>query len=132
MESHSKIRLLRIAKGYSQEWIAKCLVISQNQYSKIERGIKPISKEMETKILELLSSKLPAQLEQPLDSKTSLLQLFYELQLEDQYEADTTLLDKFIAQRESLFTNLTNEIALLKKIRENIAAKTDTQMQGSK
>jgi transcriptional regulator with XRE-family HTH domain len=132
MEPHSKIRLLRIAKGYSQEWVAKCLVISQNQYSKIERGVKPISKDMEAKIFELLSYKLSAQLEQPIDSKTSLLQLFYELQLDDQYEADTTLLDKFIAQRESLLANLTNEISLLQKIRANIGAKTDTQKPGSK
>ena len=40
-----KIRVVRLLKGYSQEYIAMRLGISQNAYSKLERGrirIKPI------------------------------------------------------------------------------------------
>lgn len=32
-----RIRLLRIARGFSQEYVADCLGISQSAYSKIER-----------------------------------------------------------------------------------------------
>lgn len=35
---HFKIRKIRLEKGYSQEYMAECLKISQNTYSRIEAG----------------------------------------------------------------------------------------------
>lgn len=35
---HVKIRLIRLEKGYSQTYMAFCLNISQNSYSRLETG----------------------------------------------------------------------------------------------
>jgi len=59
-----KIRKLRVLKGYSQEYIADILKISQSAYSSIETNksklsidrIKQISDILETNFLDLISS----------------------------------------------------------------------------
>jgi len=59
-----KIRKLRVLKGYSQEYIADILKISQSAYSTIETNksklnidrIKQISDILETNFLDLISS----------------------------------------------------------------------------
>lgn len=43
MSFTEKIRLQRLAKGYSQEYMANELNISQNAYSKLERGETELS-----------------------------------------------------------------------------------------
>lgn len=49
-----KIRILRILKGYSQEYVSFQLDISQSAYSKIESGKHSISVRRLLKIAEIL------------------------------------------------------------------------------
>jgi transcriptional regulator with XRE-family HTH domain len=51
---HNKIRLIRIEKNLSQEYIATCLNISQSYYAKIENGKKEMSIKMFFDILKIL------------------------------------------------------------------------------
>jgi len=51
---HHKIKSLRIEKGYSQEYIAEQLKISQSYYAKIENGNKEISVKQLLQILKIL------------------------------------------------------------------------------
>ena len=51
---HLKIKSLRIEKGYSQEYLAEQLKISQSYYAKIENGNKEISVKQLLQILKIL------------------------------------------------------------------------------
>lgn len=58
-----KIRILRTIKGYSQEYMASKMNISQNAYSKMETGKSKISKENLKKIgniMEMTSEEIEA------------------------------------------------------------------------
>ncbi len=54
MEIGEKLRKVREMKGYSQEYIASQLQITQNAYSKIERGETRLSDERLQRIAEIL------------------------------------------------------------------------------
>lgn len=49
-----KIRLLRREKGFSQEYVADMLDISQSYYGRIENGERTISLDLLMKILSIL------------------------------------------------------------------------------
>ncbi|MXV49937.1 helix-turn-helix domain-containing protein [Pedobacter sp. HMF7647] len=49
-----KIRIQRVIKQYSQEYVANCMDISQAAYSKIERGETELSVERLYEIAEIL------------------------------------------------------------------------------
>lgn len=51
---HKNLRVIREVKGLSQEYVAKELGISQNAYSKIERGEIKLDDEKLTKIATVL------------------------------------------------------------------------------
>lgn len=55
---HNKIRLIRIEKNLSQEYIATCLNISQSYYAKIENGKKEMSIKMFFDILNILEKDI--------------------------------------------------------------------------
>lgn len=38
-----RIRMLRLKKKYSQEYMGACLFVSQNAYSKLERGLTSLT-----------------------------------------------------------------------------------------
>ena len=50
-----KIRIVRLTLGYSQEYMAQELGISQNVYSKNERNMKDVSLERVIQICEILN-----------------------------------------------------------------------------
>jgi transcriptional regulator with XRE-family HTH domain len=50
-----KIRTVRVVKGYSQEYMAFNLNISQNSYSKIERNITKVTLERVYEIADILN-----------------------------------------------------------------------------
>ena len=58
MKTHSKIRQLRDIKGYSQEYMASKLDISQNTYSRIENGIISLSMDRLHKIANILNTEV--------------------------------------------------------------------------
>ncbi|HEU4496561.1 MAG TPA: helix-turn-helix transcriptional regulator [Flavobacterium sp.] len=53
-EALEKIRIARIVKGYSQEYIAQKLKITQSQYSRLENGTNKISKENLERVCSIL------------------------------------------------------------------------------
>ena len=55
---HNKIRLIRIEKNLSQEYIATQLNISQSYYAKIENGKKEMSIKMFFDILNILGEDI--------------------------------------------------------------------------
>ncbi|MCF8244225.1 MAG: helix-turn-helix domain-containing protein [Saprospiraceae bacterium] len=58
MNINEKIRKIRIEKGYSQEYLARCLDISQNGYSKLERGDTQITCGRLEKIAEAMNASV--------------------------------------------------------------------------
>lgn len=50
-----KIRIARIVKGYSQEYVAQQLEITQSQYSRLESGSNEISEKYISKICTILN-----------------------------------------------------------------------------
>lgn len=51
---NDKIRLLRLEKGFSQEYVARQLELSQSYYGRIETGKRTISLDLLMKILSIL------------------------------------------------------------------------------
>ena len=58
MKDHHKIRLLRLMRNLSQESVAFELAISQNTYSRIERGEITLREDRKLKILQLMQMTL--------------------------------------------------------------------------
>lgn len=56
MEDREKIRILRMMRGYTQEYMAYRLHIAQNSYSKIELGQIKLKIEMKEDILRILET----------------------------------------------------------------------------
>ena len=50
-----KLRIKRITKGYSQEYMAQKLKITQSQYSRLEGGVNKISEKQSAQIFQILN-----------------------------------------------------------------------------
>ena len=59
----NQIRILRVTKGYSQDYVALKLKISQGYYSKLESGFKPFSDYQLKKVTKIFGVKFHKRLE---------------------------------------------------------------------
>ena len=75
---HDKIRKIRDYKGFTQDYMAEKLSLSQKAYSKIERGERKATREQITKLADILELDKESLLIQYLSEK-----ILYEIQDED-------------------------------------------------
>lgn len=72
MQFGNAIRIQRVIKGYSQEFMAEKLNISQNSYSKLERGLTSLTVKRLFQIAEIfeisVQDMLPPLKEEPTES----------------------------------------------------------------
>lgn len=100
----AKISSIRLARGYSQDYIAGKLGISQKEYSKIERNEK-------TKLDENLLDKIAQTLGVSVDdikSPTPIVMNFHNSAYSGQYNHNTTI-------NESIIAELTNQLRIKDK-----------------
>lgn len=69
----AKISSIRLARGYTQEYMAKKLGMEQTTYSKIEHDVKAMDKETVQTMLKLLDS-----FQQQMVNQNKLLELLLE------------------------------------------------------
>ncbi len=93
----SKISSIRLARGYSQEYVATKLGIAQNTYSKIEKdATQKVTDDMLTKIAEVLGVSL-----EDIKSPVPIIMNFHESPQSGQYNNyhnDIKVIDALIEQ----------------------------------
>ncbi len=95
MNASEKLRKLRIEKGYSQEYMAAKLGLSQSAYSKIERGKTKLTIERLESLTEALEASVDEVLQKKMELKIKDAQIPQALESEVAFLR--SLLDKFLS-----------------------------------
>ena len=122
MSVNEKIKLIREAKGLTQEQVAEKLGISSTAYGNIERGNNDPKLSKLEKIAEILGIKLPELVD---SSENGILNINFKNKQRDVYLGSSTelekqqliieLKDKELAMQQRENENLREIIALLKR-----------------
>ena len=124
MSVNEKIKLVREAKGFTQEQVAEKLQMSKNGYGDIERGATDIKLSRLLQLAELFEIK-PSDLLESNSQITNNVNSKVNRQRNSFYMNSSSEIEtqKFIIEQKD------KEIALLKKIIELMEAKTDVANQ---
>ena len=118
MSVHEKIRLIREAKGLTQEQVAEHLNMSINGYGDIERGVSDIKLSKLQKIAEFLNIKLSELFEL---SEKGILNIAYKKNTTNWYIGTSAIeLEKQLVINEAQ----TKEITYLKEIIDLLKSKS--------
>lgn len=123
----SKIRNIRTSKGYSQEYMAERLGISQRQYGRLENGetelnlhyLDQISKELELKLEDLFSSEVSQENNHQSGGLANSAQIIvnefsdklieqYEKRIEEK-DQNITMLREMLSEKDKLIQSLFNK-----------------------
>lgn len=115
----SKIRSLRLLRGYSQEYMANELDVTQTTYSRIETDKQKLSAAMLEKLAQVLGVSVPdITNNEPLIIQNNASNYGAQGRIENFYADQKDLYEKMIAAKDKEIERLTNQVESLLKLLE--------------
>lgn len=117
----NNIRRFRELKGYSQEYMAQELGISQSSYAKIENGSTKITIDRLQQIAEILDievSSLISSSKQPIFNQKNEKGAYGNGYVENLHVENKEMTEKLLAEKDKLILKLEKDIEFLKKLLE--------------
>jgi transcriptional regulator with XRE-family HTH domain len=121
MSVHEKIRFVRLAKGWTQEYLAEKLDMSVNGYGDLERG----KNDIKLSKLEQISELLGVELSELFSSNEKAVFNFIIGDSNHSFTFQNSELKHELEKRQILIDDKDKEIALLKRIIELMEAKNE-------
>ncbi len=119
MSVHEKIRFVRLAKGWTQEYLAEKLEMSVNGYGDLERG----KNDIKLSKLEQISELLGVELSELFNSTEKTVFNFIIGNSNQSFTFENSELKHTVEKQQLLNAEKDKEIALLKRIIELMEAK---------